>query len=447
MVDPYPIGDNTRRFYLAVAAIFAAALLLTSLGIGSLGALGLGDPGGHGKAGNPPESVEMGGGGNLTETSQPPQTTPPAGSELSSSTTSSVEDAPSTVSPPTQTEDSSSETEITTPDEPPNNDSTNTDSGNSSSPLKLTESEYPAAIGSDGTLSIPEKNLTIDSDGVPEHLLDGSEPQSSETPPPPYNLTVKPSSPTPGTDAIVFVTKNEQPVPGVSVTFNGKIIGTTGPHGAAIGTVPYSQTLTVSTETTTDETVESIDETVPSGAPSLHSDRVHALQLDTSQENQDNVSVTLPENVSIETDGALLPGRKATVTVTINETPLRGVTLWAADTQLGTTNEHGIAKIRVPKKLDQGDNVTMEARRGTYTGYDTVQLSTVELNTNTSLPLNLPFSAANATVTADGEPINASIAVYPGTPETGDPHATIGHSHSLDFSLPLTQEVTVVAEV
>lgn len=451
MREDYPIGAHSRRFYLSAVAVIVAALLLTSIGIGSLGALGV-----TGSGGSLPDGGSGGvgwGGPSAQETPTTTQSSQTISRNKHDSTTVGSSNTPITT--PVQT-DGSDLTTTTSIETTTSNRAPNTTNEGTTPTINLTEGNLTATISPNGTLSIPAENLTLNPSAVPEHLLakigseddPGAKPDTVATPPPPYNVTVEPSPPVPGTQVIVFVTKNETPVRGIPVTFNNDTVGMTGPQGSVIGTVPYSATLTVSAKPPTNATTESLVETLPAGSPPFQSDRVYALMLGTNRAEQGDVSVTLPENISVETDGPLFPGQTATVTVTIEDTPLRGVTLWAAETEIGTTNANGVAEITVPASLNQGDTVMIEARRGTYTGHDTVQLSTLRLNTSTSLPLSLPFTSANATVTTDsGEPVNASLTVYPGIPDTGQPHASIDGSTSLDFSLPLAQQVTVVAEV
>ena len=230
------------------------------------------------------------------------------------------------------------------------------------------------------------------------------------------------SGTTPGTSVVLTATVASFPFDGAAVLVNGEQATTTSANGTATVTLPYTEELNITVvggpvraettrtlTTTASVTVASTPipsqsvvtratvngEPVPNarvyrnGAPIGRTNGSGALNLTVPFNESLNVTVTrgavrgqtetaVPTDLSLATDTRLpvpLPGSPATVTATIQSTPVSGLPVTGGGTTI-QTDQNGTAQLTIPVVPPRA-SLTVEAARGAVTG--TTQIERVWL--------------------------------------------------------------------
>ncbi len=292
------------------------------------------------------------------------------------------------------------------------------------------DSDYnPREEGSPGE-QFTSENRTSESDPTDETVKNETESG--------YEVSLNRSA-VPGATVEVTVTQSGEPVPDVSVSFNGEVVGATDTEGTVTGTVPYAERLRITIEPV--EFVNQDGDAAALGAPSGPTGRLYSaapLAVGASAvRERENVTVPVETNATVTVTGEPLPGGSVTVTAAVQDIPVANAPVRVDGERVARTGEDGRATFSLP---EQSGNVTISVERDPIFGATTVTLPTVAVSVDPAGPLALPLTPATVNVTADGEPVvNATVGVGTagGTTTDVDGKATVG--------LPFASSATVVA--
>jgi hypothetical protein len=257
----------------------------------------------------------------------------------------------------------------------------------------------------------------IDHDGeIPEsELPEGAIPADvdlASIPQPPYDIALE-SEPVPGNEVTVTVTKEERPVPGAIVRFNGAPVGLTNASGQVVAPVPYDTQLNVTAEPLVivedEQQNDGNDGTLaaPVGGGSAAVDhgaaRAAPFGSATAAPNASSETFDVPTDVAVVPDEPPLPGRSVTATVERDEQAIPNLEVYVEEDLVGVTDDEGEVEIPVPDNLDPGDEFDVAVERNQFAGQATVDVAEIEIEIDAGL-LKLPGTSAEVTVKAvDGE--------------------------------------------
>jgi len=232
---------------------------------------------------------------------------------------------------------------------------------------------------------------------------------------------------TPGAAVTATVTRDGAPIEGAAVYFNGEPVGTTGPDGTVVGTVPYEERLTVSVS-------------APGGEPSLSvpavprdAGRAFAVAGPRAQQSA-NETFELETEAAVSVTGETVTGGEVTVTATVDDVPVRDAAVFRNDERVATTDRRGRAAVALPKEPGE---VLLTVRRGSVRGNATVELERLAVSTSPTLPLALPGAGQTVNATMGGEPVaNATVELG------GTPVARTGATGTATVGLPLASGAT-----
>lgn len=233
---------------------------------------------------------------------------------------------------------------------------------------------------------------------------------------------------TPGAAVAATVTRDGAPVEGVTVSFNGEPVGTTGPAGTVSGTVPYEDELTI--------TIDAVGDADSLIAPSVPHDSTRAFAVIGPQTQQlTNASYELNTTASVSITGEQVTGGEVTVTATVDGVPVRDGDVLLAGEQRATTDRQGRATVTLPS---EPGNVSVAVERDAVSGNTTVVLERLSVATSPTLPLALPVAGQTVNATMGGEPVtNATVTVG------GEPTARTGATGQATVGLPLTASAEI----
>jgi transglutaminase-like putative cysteine protease len=260
---------------------------------------------------------------------------------------------------------------------------------------------------------------TPPSDATPSGETETEQPTATERQAGSYTVSLNRTA-TPGAVVTVTVTRDDSPVEGAGVSFNGASVGRTDGDGTVVGTVPYTRRL--------DITVDPPPAQASVGHPA--DGRLFAV-ADPLPQQSSNTSFELETeatlNVSITPDGRLA------VVATVEDVPLRAGAVAIDGERVGTTDDTGWAAVPIPAALD---NATVTVRRGSVGGEAT--LTGLRTEVSPQAPLALPGTDATVNATLNGEPArNATVLV------NGERVTTTGADGTATIALPLTSTATV----
>ncbi|WP_424002322.1 transglutaminase TgpA family protein [Haloarcula salina] len=227
---------------------------------------------------------------------------------------------------------------------------------------------------------------------------------------------------TPGAAVTATVTRDGAPIEGAAVYFNGEPVGTTGPDGTVVGTVPYEERLTISVS-------------APGGEPSLSvpavprdAGRAFAVAGPRAQQSA-NETFDLETEAAVSVTGETVTGGEVTVTASVDDVPVREAAVFRNDERVATTDRRGRATVTLPSEPGE---VLLTVRRGSVRGNATVELERLAVSTSPTLPLALPGTGQTVNATMGGEPVaNATIEL------DGTPVASTGATGTATVGLPL----------
>ncbi|MFB6222283.1 MAG: transglutaminaseTgpA domain-containing protein [Haloarcula sp.] len=233
---------------------------------------------------------------------------------------------------------------------------------------------------------------------------------------------------TPGAAVTATVTRDGAPVEGAEVFFNGDSIGTSGPDGTVVGTIPYEDRLTI--------TVSSSEAEQPLVAPSVPRGSARSFAVAGPQAQQSvNTSYELETDATVSLTGERVTGGEVVVTATVDDVPVRGGTVRLNGERVATTDQQGRAAVTLPT---EPGNASITVERDAVSGNATVALERLSVATSPTLLLALPGTGQRVNATMGGEPVTNATVELDGTTaaRTGiNGHATV--------SLPLTSSATV----
>ena len=252
---------------------------------------------------------------------------------------------------------------------------------------------------------------------------DGTDPENGTDDTPAIDISLNETA-VPGRTVAVTVTRDESPVVGEVVRFNGEPIGRTDRNGTVVGTVPYADELEITVgETETAAVGASVGGST--GVARGDADRSHAV----------GETVPLETNATVTVAGDPRPGEAVTVLATVSGTPVPEATVTVDGETVATTGGDGRATVTLPERSGQ---VAIAVERGAVAGERVIELPALSVAVDPELPVALPFGSATVTVTADGEPVpDAAVAVG------GETVARTGLDGTATVRLPASNEVVV----
>ncbi|NLV14256.1 transglutaminaseTgpA domain-containing protein [Haloarcula argentinensis] len=233
---------------------------------------------------------------------------------------------------------------------------------------------------------------------------------------------------TPGAAVAATVTRDGAPVEGVTVSFNGEPVGTTGPAGTVSGTVPYEDELTI--------TIDAVGDADSLVAPSVPHDSTRAFAVTGPQAQQStNASYELNTTASVSITGEQVTGGKVTITATVDGVPVRDGDVLLNGEQVATTDRQGRAAVTLPT---EPGNVSVAVERDAVSGNTTVVLERLSVATSPSLPLAFPVAGQTVNATMGGDPVtNATVTLG------GEPTARTGAAGQATVGMPLAASAEI----
>lgn len=256
--------------------------------------------------------------------------------------------------------------------------------------------------------SSDEQSSSEESD-TEEETADSDDSSANESTPP-LETELNRTELIPGTDIQVTVTRDDKPVAGVTVLFNGDAVGDTDQEGTVVGTVPYTAELNVTV--TTGSNTQSIGYLPPLESSSqfkIQSPPVSVLRVPatSSASSTDVDSYEVETNATVNVTGPPIPDSSVVITATINGTSLPDATVTVGDANVTETNQSGQARVILPAEVQQ---TQVQVSRGAVSGERDVTLLT-ELNVSVQGEF-YPRGEAIVNVTARGNGVeNATVAV------------------------------------
>jgi hypothetical protein len=246
--------------------------------------------------------------------------------------------------------------------------------------------------------------------------------------------------PVPGEAVTVTVTRDEQPVAGATVLFNGEAIGETDAAGNVTGEVPYRSQLEIVVET--DDPALRVGGGVPGGYGA-------APRPVLAGENT-TVTVDVPTDVAIAVSGPAVAGEPLDLVATVADRPVGRAEVRLDGESVARTDEAGTATVSVPdaatielavQRGDVSGNRTLEVRREPPDEEeDPVTEATLNLSVSPSLGVALPYTSADVVVENGGRPVpNATVTL------DGRSVGATGPNGSVTAELPLSASATVTA--
>ena len=297
----------------------------------------------------------------------------------------------------------------------------------------------------------------------------------------PLTVELSPVRPQPGETVTATVTRDGDPVQGVTVLFGETVIGETDASGSVSGTVPYVRTLeiTVTTDPVSDTAAAMEPVTVDSastlgGTPSLgahgersglrarhtgvgpvaaggidmsndHTSSVQTddvrFQTEDTDENTTVTSVPIDAVTTVDvTPDPLVSGGEATVRMLINGQPVPAAEVRITDMVVGETDDDGRATVIVPE-ISERDEVTVTVQRDEITATETVSAGHLEVMVTHDGGYTLPGQSATVETHVGSVPVTGATVRQDG--------AVIGETDSdgaVTATLPFARTTAFTAE-
>lgn len=228
--------------------------------------------------------------------------------------------------------------------------------------------------GYGGTVEVPPPPEPDNSSGGPS-LDQPAEDESSRT----YSIYLAPEDPPPGSNVTVSVLQNNQPTPGLIVSFNGERIGHTDEEGEVSARVPYTETLNVSVRRR-----GSASAPPATGGMSLRSRHPTAKEDGTftpvehspvfqqdgeDQPDSDNRTATfsISTDVSTTSPPIVRPGQVVSASFDVADEPVSNADIYVGEQRVGRTDGSGSLTYTVPESAAPGDRVQVHVPRDNFT--------------------------------------------------------------------------------
>ena len=298
----------------------------------------------------------------------------------------------------------------------------------------------------------------------------------------PLTVELSPVRPQPGETVTATVTRDGDPVQGVTVLFGETVVGETDASGSVSGTVPYVRTLeiTVTTDPVSD-TAAAIKPVTVGSAPTLggtpnigaHGERsglrarhtgadpVAAaggidtfndhrnspqtdevrFQTEDTDENTTVTSVPIDAVTTVDvTPDPLVSGGEATVRMLINGQPVPAAEVRINDTVVGETGDDGRATVAVPE-VGERDEVAVTVQRDEIEATQTVVAGHLEVTVTHDGGYTLPGQSATVEARVESVPVTGATVRHDG--------AVIGETDSdgvVTATLPFARTTAFTAE-
>lgn len=268
----------------------------------------------------------------------------------------------------------------------------------------------------DGGQSTASSGDRVQQDGAAAAALGGENLACGQTAP----FTICYEQPlAPGTDTTVYVIRDGRPVAGVTVMFNGDVVGVTDSEGRLTTEVPYLVRIRIG---------------VRAPARAIGIDRSQQLKI--QQPANGSVDAAVTSEFALALLDTPEPGATGGVEVTIDDRPVPAAQISIDGEPVTKTNDGGQALVQYPRRA----SVTVTARRGEFEASQTVALVSRTVTVYGPGPFGSVIPGKPATiVVADGErPIDGATVSIAGTPV-----GTTDANGYLTTELPLRPRVTI----
>ncbi|RXK51952.1 DUF4129 domain-containing protein [Halorientalis pallida] len=250
------------------------------------------------------------------------------------------------------------------------------------------------------------------------------------------------AEPAPGATVPVVVTDERGRVEGARVSLDGEVVGTTDERGTVPVEVPYERELTLDATLPAGSTCSTSRDTagveaapasaavapVAAGVGAPESSRwTAAAQVRPGEDDGDDADgprvtrgVTVDGEVRIAVEGEPIPGERVTLGATVDGEPMREATVSVDGQRVGTTDDEGRYRLRVP--TDGPDSIRVRVERGEFGGEKRIDVTNLRAVVRPATILAIPGGDAvvvarlgnrtvpNATVTLGGERLGTTDA-------------------------------------
>jgi hypothetical protein len=279
------------------------------------------------------------------------------------------------------------------------------DSSTDDSPESDDGSQDPGSSSDDSSSSSEEQSASEDAESDDDTT--DSDDEETEAP---LETELNRTELIPGTDVQVTVTRDDEPVAGVTVLFNGEATGDTNQEGIVVGSVPYTAELNVTLATDTSaRSLGSLPSLESSAQFDIDTPRISALRAPTTTPtaHTDVDTYQVETNATVNVTGSLIPNSAVLITATINGTALPGATVTVNNATVAETNQSGQARIVLPADVQQ---TQLQVTRGAVVGERELSLLT-QLNVSVEGDF-YPTGEAIVNVTARREAVeNATVTI------------------------------------
>lgn len=184
------------------------------------------------------------------------------------------------------------------------------------------------------------------------------------------------ADPVPGWPLALDVRSSEGDAPGATVFFNGEPIGEVSSARVVRGTVPYTDTLTIT---------------------------VRHPDTPTSADPDGERTVSVPTEIDVSAPGTATPNGTVEVEAILEGIPVEDATVTVDGEAVGTTAVNGTAEVSMP--TSPNETVTIGVERGDASGSTDVRVQPVDLTVEEPTVL-LPGRDVTVGVTANGSPVD-----------------------------------------
>ena len=212
-----------------------------------------------------------------------------------------------------------------------------------------------------------DESVEFDDEGDTEERNEDKEPDErndAEQDEEAYDVEL-PDEIVPGEIITATVTRNDEPVPGATVQFNGDTIGETDEEGNVSGEVPFVEELNVTV--------------IPPGESAAATASIgSAGRLLASPSGADSLNRTVPTDgdFNLTIQGIAIPEKEVPLLVTIENNSIPEAEITIDDEYVGTTDADGSLTLTLPREEDE---INVTAERGELAGTTPVELHPIAI--------------------------------------------------------------------
>jgi transglutaminase-like putative cysteine protease len=264
----------------------------------------------------------------------------------------------------------------------------------------------------------------------------------------------------PGAPVEVTVTRNETPVEGVTVAFDGRPVGQTDFVGAVTGTVPDTEEFVISVRRERDrlDTGNDSESLVFGGGVSLPGrlaagvgtvvQRQNGTEDETRENSTDrqvyNETVDVTTEADVELVGNTIPGNEVGVNVVVGNDPLGGARVSVDGEVRARTDDFGYTSVVLPSTPGPTtvavEGTLVAGQQTPLTGEQTVDLPALTVETDVDWPVAVPLAPTTVEASYGEEPaVGVPVEV------NGEQVATTGADGQATVRLPFDQSAEITA--